>query len=234
MKSQLYVPEHTRRYFQSQISSFVEIYFQKLLPVFENMEAEADKCANDFYNDYINQPSYNDYVDPASIAEEARDIGIERYCFLKLGKYHLTAAWHAMLYELWEQQIRSFLFREISKDKPIVEFKNFCNKFEKIKALLKSHNMDIENCPCWDKIDELRLLCNVIKHSDGHSLGRLREKNPALLKKGSVEKVEVIDLYRTSLLEEALNIYATTLQEYRDALLSFWQMIPERNYSKES
>ena len=233
MKSQLYVPEDTRRYFQSEISSFVEIYSQKLLPVFGNMETEADKCENDFYNDYMNQPSYDDSVDPASIAEEARDIGIERYCFLKLGKYHLTAAWHAMLYELWEQQIRSFLFREISKDEPTGGFKKFCDKLEKIKAQLEFHNVDIKNCLCWHKIDELRQLCNVIKHSGGSSLGPLREKNPALLKKGSVVEVELIELYRTSFLEEVLNIDETTLQDYKDALLSFWEKIPERNYSNE-
>jgi hypothetical protein len=233
MKSQLYVPEHTRRYFQSQISSFVEIYSQKLLPVFQDMEKEADKCAHDFYDDYMNQPSYDDSVDPASIAEEARDIGIERYCFLKLGRYHVTAAWHAMLYEFWEQQIRSFLFREISKDKPTGGFKKFCDKLEKIKTQLELHNVDIENCLCWHKIDELRLLCNVIKHSDGTSLDCLRKKKSGLLKKGSVVEVEVIDLYRTSLLEETLNIDETTLQDYKDALLSFWERIPERSYSTE-
>jgi hypothetical protein len=233
MKSQLYVPEDTRRYFQSQISSFAEIYSQKLMPAFENIEKEADKCENAFYNDRMSQPSCDDSVDPASIAEEARDIGIERYCFLKLGRYHLTAAWHVMLYEFWEQQIRSFLFREISKDKPTGAFNNFCRNFDEIEAQLKSHNVNIKNCLCWHKIDELRRLCNVIKHSGGSSLGPLRERNPALLKKSTVAEVELIELYRTSFLEEALNIDETTLQNYKDALLSFWEKIPERNYSNE-
>ena len=233
MKSQLYVPEHTRRYFQSQISSFIEIYSQKLLPVFKEMGKEADKCASDFYNDYMNQPSNGDSVDPGSIAEEARDIGVEHYCFLKLGRYHLTAAWHAMLYEFWEQQIRSFLFREISKDKATGDFKNFCDDLGKIKTELELHNVDIKKWLCWNKIDELHLLCNVIKHSDGWSLDRLRKKNPAVLKKGSVVDVELVELYRTSLLEEALNIDETTLQDYKDALLSFLENIHERNYSDE-
>jgi len=234
MKSQLYVPEQTRRYFGSQISSFIKIYSQKLLPVFKDMEEEADKHETDFYNDYMNQPSNGDSVDPGSIAEEARDIGIEHYSFLKLGKYHLTATWHAMLYELWEQQIRLFLFREISKDKPINDFKIFCDKLKRIKKELESHNIDTQQQGlCWNKIDELNLLCNVIKHSDGKSLDRLRRKNPALLKKGSVVDVELIKLYRTSLLEEVLNIDETTLQDYEDGLLSFWENIPERNYSNE-
>jgi len=233
MKSQLYVPEDTRRCFRSQISSFVEIYSRKLLPVFEDMEKEADKYATDFYNDSMNQPSNGDSCDPGSIAEEARDIGIEHYYFLNLGRYHLTAAWHAMLYELWEQQIRLFLFREISKDKAIGEFKTFCDNLCKIKKKLELHNVDTKKRLCWNKIDELRLLCNVIKHSDGASLDLLRKKNPALFKTGSFAKKELIELYRTSLLEQVLNIDETTLQDYKDALLSFWEKIPERNYSNE-
>lgn len=232
MKSQLYVPEVTRRYLQSQISSFVEIYFQKLLPVFRDIEKDADKRANDFYNEFMNQPSYDDSIDPASIAEKALNIGIEHYSYLKLGKYHLTAIWHAMLYQLWEQQLRSFLFREISHVKKI-DFKGFCKDFGEITDELKFHNVDIKSFSCWAKIDELRELCNVIKHGDGRALNRLRKINPSLFKKGSVIAIDLVELYKTSLLEETLNLNETTLQDYKDALLSFWEEIPERNYSND-
>jgi len=233
MKSQLYVPESTKRYFQSQMSSFIEIYFQKLLPVFRDIEKEAEECESGVYNNYMNRPSDGSSLDPGAIAEGARDVAVEHYSFLKLGRYHLTATWHAMLYELWEQQIRSFLFEEISKDKTIGGFKNFCETFSKIKAKLELHGVDTTAGFCWSKIDELNLLCNIIKHSHGSSLDRLRRKNPALLKKGNFTKVDLIELYRTSLLEEVLNIDETTLKDYKEALLSFWENIPERNYSSE-
>ncbi len=85
MKSQLYVPEMTRDFLKSEIASYVEIYFHKLLPVFNDIENKADKYANDFYNDFMNHPATDDFVDPSSIAEKALEIGIENYFYLKLG-----------------------------------------------------------------------------------------------------------------------------------------------------
>lgn len=74
MKSQLYVPEMTRRYLKSEISSYIEIYFQKLLPVSKDIENDADRYANDFYDNFMSQPAYDDFIDPSSIAERALEI----------------------------------------------------------------------------------------------------------------------------------------------------------------
>jgi hypothetical protein len=229
MRSQLYVPEMTRTYLKSEIASYVEIYFQKLLPVFNDIENEADKYANDFYNDFMSQPATDDFVDPASIAEKALEIGIEHYSYLKLGKYSLTAAWHTTLYQLWEQQLRLFLFREMSHVYKI-DFKTFCTNLKEIKDNFKFHNIDIEKFSCWPQIKELCLLCNVIKHGDGDSAKRLRNK-PSLFKKDN--DIDYMEIYKTTLLEETLNIDETTLQNYKKALLFFWDEIPERNYSEE-
>lgn len=132
MKSQLYVPETTRRYLKSEISAYVEMYFQKLLPVFKDIESDADKYENDFYDNFMSQPASDDFIDPSSIAEEALEIGIEHYSYLKLGKYRLTATWHATIYQLWEQQSRLFLFREMSHVCNI-QFESFCTKLSEIK-----------------------------------------------------------------------------------------------------
>jgi hypothetical protein len=226
MKSQLYLPEITRRYLKLEIQSFVQIYFQKLLPVFSDIASEADRLANDFYDDFMSQPAYNEYIDPASIAEQALEMSIEHYSYLKLGKYSLTATWHATLYQVWEQQLRVFLFREMSHVYKL-EFKTFCTTIDKMKEKFLFHNVDIEHLVCWPKINELRLLCNVIKHGPGDSAEKLREINPILFRR------EPMGSYNTTLLEETLNINETTLQQYRDVLLSFWDEIPEQNYSNE-
>jgi len=76
----------TRAYLKSKITSYVEIYFQKLLPVLSDIENEADRYANDFYSNFMNQPATDDFVDPSSIAEKALEIGIEHYSYLKLGR----------------------------------------------------------------------------------------------------------------------------------------------------
>ena len=235
MKSQLYIPEETKEYLKAEIAAYVEIYFQKLLPVFEDIENEADKKSAEFYNKFMSMPAYDDCIDPASIAEEALEIGIEHYSYLKLGKYHLIATWHTTLYQLWEQQSRLFLFREMSHVFNI-DFKTFCtNGIDDIKKKFKDHNVNIENLSCWPQVDELRLLCNVIKHGDGSSAKKLRDINPDLFKKPDLfnKESQMVELCKTTLLEETLNIDQNTLLCYKDALLSFWDSIPERNYSNE-
>lgn len=230
MKSQLYVPEITRRYLKSEIQSFTEIYFKKLLPVFKDIESESDKLANDLYDDFMNQPANDKYIDPAAIAEQALNNGIEHYSYLKLGRYNLTASWHATLYQLWEQQSRLFLFRELSHVS-MIKFDIFCTNLSEIKKNYKFHNVEIEQFTCWTRIKELCLLCNVIKHGDGNSAKRLRKIKPDMFKQeGEVDSMEA---YKTTLLQETLNISEISLNDYREALLSFWDEIPERNYSNE-
>lgn len=230
MKSQLYVTEMTRRYLKSEISDYIEIYFKKLLPVFKDIESDADKCANDFYDNFMSQPASDDFIDPSSIAEEAEDIGIEHYSYLKLGKYSLIATWHATLYQVWEQQLRSFLFREMSHVYKI-QFETFCTNLPEIKKKFKLHNVDIESFSCWPQIRELSLLCNVIKHGDGKSAKKLRKIKPTLFKQE--DGTDYMKTFKTTLLEETLCIDEKTLQNYSEALLSFWDEIPERNYSDE-
>ncbi len=227
----------TRRYLKSEILSYVQIYFEKLLPVFKDIESEANKLSNDFYDNFMNQPAHDGYIDPSSIAEQALEIAIEHYSYLDRGKYNLTATWHAALYQLWEQQLRLFLFREMSHvDK--LEFKTFCTNIAEIKKKFAFHNVDVETLVCWSKINELRLLCNVIKHGPGDSAEKLLKINPSLFRKESAlfekEKgIDYMETYKTTLLEETLNIDETTLQQYKEALLSFWDEIPERNYNIE-
>jgi hypothetical protein len=230
MKSQLYVPETTRRYLKSVISNYVEIYLQKLLPVFKDIESDADKYTKELFDNAMSQPACGDSFDPASIAETAQDEGIDHYLYLKLGKYNLTATWHATLYQLWEQQLRWFLFWEISHVKEI-DFKYFCTKPQEIKKEFKFHNLDIESFSCWPQINELSLLCNVIKHGDGCSAKKLRKIKPTLFKQE--DGTDYMKTFKTTLLEETLCIDEKTLQKYSEALLSFWDKIPERSYSDE-
>ena len=228
MKGQLYLPEAKRKYFKSEILNFVEIYTQKLLPVFKDIESVADKFADDFYNKIMNQSGGNDMLDPGSITETALDEGIDYYSYLKLGKYNLTAIWHATLYQVWEQQTRLFLFREMSHVLEI-QFETFCIKLSETKEKFKLHNIDIESFSCWPKINELRLLCNVIKHGSGSSEKKLRKINPVLF--NQKYGIDHMKTFKTTLLEETLSIDEKTLKNYNKALLSFWDEIPERSYS---
>ena len=144
-KPVIFLSQQTRELLKSQISSYVGIYSERLFPVFADIERKAEERTDKFYDEFMNEPSWDDSVDPASVAEDARDAGIEYYSYLKKGKYHLAATWHAMLYQMWEQQVRLFLFREISHVKNI-DFKGFCayNTADKIKRSFLDYKVNME------------------------------------------------------------------------------------------
>ena len=113
-----------------------------------------------------------------------------------------------------------------------IQFKKFWPKLSEIKEKFKLHNIDIKSFSCWPQIRELSLLCNVIKHGDGISAEELRKIKPTLFKQE--DHTDYMEIFKTTLLEETLSIDEKTLRNYSEALLSFWDEIPERNYSDES
>jgi len=229
--SQIYVPAMTRAYHKRQLDGFAWTYFERLHPTFFDISKEADTAADEYYNDTLNMSASDDFDDAASVAEEAIEKGLTLYETLSLGEYTLTAAWHATLYEFFEQQLRLFLYKELTNDY-ILDFRTFCTSMKDIKQCLEAHDFDVQTISTWSCIDELRLLCNVIKHSDGTSASDLRKRNPLLFK--NMNGIDYLKLYQTTLLEISLDINETTLRNYVGALHAFWDEIPERNYSKDS
>jgi hypothetical protein len=223
--SQLFLDEHRRAFFKDQIRILASAYRERLLPQFDHIEAEADSIAQRFYDTY---PA-TEHTDGGDIAEAALQEGLRHYDYLRISRYVLTASWHVALYEAFEQQVRGFLFDEIGRRAGVI-FRDFCENSKEIIEVFRYHGVDPCGLSTWAKISEMRLLCNVIKHSDGDSALKLHEVNPSLFK--IEDGFEYIDLYRTTLLEETLAIDKTTLKEFENALYGFWDELPERSHSK--
>ena len=179
MEPQLYLPDGYRKYLQDQIYQFVNLYILKLGPVFENIDEEAEEHGNKFFN---NACGYGDpeSIDPADHADEAMDRAIKHWEFLNHGRYVLIASWHVALYEAFEQQLRSYLYRELSHNFNL-SINHVFSKFHDLKKILSLYQIDIASLKGLKQIDQLRLLCNVIKHGEGASAEDLRKKRPDIM-----------------------------------------------------
>ena len=83
----------------------------------------------------------------------------------------------AGLYHLFEQQLlylyREQLLLEFSYEKP----PDCLLTVEKVKErLIKDYKIDISTFSSWSKIEELRLVANTVKHADGGSCEKLKQK----------------------------------------------------------
>ena len=229
MEPQLYLPDMNKKYLKDQISQFVDLFILKLNPVFENIDEEAEEHGNEFFNNACGHGD-PETIDPGDFAEEAMDRAYKHWEFLNHGKYVLLASWHVALYEAFEQQLRSYLYRELSHDFDL-SINHVFSKFNDMKKILFLYQIDLASLKGLKQIDHLRLLCNVIKHGEGASTNDLRKKRPDLIKTHG--DIELLDLYDSSLLEEVLEISEKTLVEFGNAIKDFWGSFPERSFCKE-
>ena len=239
MKAQLYLYDTLRKKFQGSIKLIYYTYSKRIKPIFENIEDESNAIAEKKYQELGKH--YNpDYHDPAILAEDAWLTGLEHYESMALMRYNTKLMWISTLYQFWEQQVRKFVYEEITKTHKFIDkkgneilFKDFCTRgIEDIKEIFLEFNQDIEKLKCWHKIDELRLLVNVIKHGDGWSATQLKKLRPDFFKTEFFEQ-DLLNLYKTTLNEQVLNINDCEFHKYCKALIEFWDVLPERMYSKD-
>lgn len=229
MKSQLYLHDSLREYYISEIEKFILILNTKLFPVFSEIDQEAEQLGKEYFDKIMNSPG-DGSIDPADIAESAMDKAISHYSDLSLVKYEFTAMSTATLYQLWEQQVRRFLFREMSHVYQL-KFSEFCaNGIRGIKECFKRHNVDLEKLNSWPKLNELRMLCNVIKHGDGNEANKLITLNSSLFKVEYQKHAAYGLNLDTTLLEESLQIDQDVFNNYGENVVAFWKELPERSY----
>lgn len=78
------------------------------------------------------------------------------------------------------------------------------------------------------QIKELRVLVNVIKHSEGDSEQKLRKMRPDYFEHDTgIGKYDLLSLYHSSLLEATLQIENKDFIDYYNALVTFWYELPE-------
>lgn len=101
------------------------------------------------------------------------------------------------------------------------------------KEVFEWHQQPFENLMCWPKIKELRTLVNVIKHAEGYSEQDLRTIRPDYFEQQiGNQKYDLLSLYHSTLLNETLLVKDKDFVDYYNALVEFWNELPERMYSK--
>ncbi len=122
--------------------------------------------------------------------------------------------------------------RFIDKKGNHIDFSAFCTRgIEDIKEVFNEFGQDLERLNSWSKIEELRLLANVIKHGDGWSATKLKQLRSDYFDAES-KSTDLLDLYKTTLGERVLNIDDSEHGIYCGAIIQFWDELPDELYSK--
>ncbi|PZE20063.1 hypothetical protein [Paenibacillus xerothermodurans] len=231
MKTQVFLHENIRVKNQKLIEIYVSTYYDKISAVYANIEEEANEKAE---NRYAELGSYfnPEYDDPSDFAELAWEAGIEHLQMMALMRYNTKLMTISTLYQFWEQQIRKFLYEELTRHPNINPlkgqlFKDFCARgFGDIRQVFEKCGVDIKGFDAYAKLNELRLLANLIKHGPGDSEDQLRKLRPDFFQDDASD-IDRMVFYRTTLNEIVLEIDDEELGIYGESLIEFWEDIPQ-------
>ncbi|SPZ37411.1 Uncharacterised protein [Plesiomonas shigelloides] len=207
--------------FPSQVRALVSTLDARILPSFSEIESEAESVQNECYEKLCSMP-YDDRFDDGDLHESAFNAGLEHYQLMSGIQQGLINMFAASLYHLYEQQIMYFLRKEILHPKE-QDNVNFLKQSVFISRL-RSAGINIKSFPCYEKLDELSLLANTIKHGQGQSSKRLFSIRPDLFQQPSIISFGASGYHSvfTPLMGEDIYVSLKDINEYSLAIQEFW------------
>lgn len=233
---------HFEQVFCRPVYVFIEAVEKRLLPTFDNIEAEATAVANDEWERFMTATvGPDDCVDPGDFADQAQDAGIE-YCeSLANVKQSLLNLSAVTLHHMFEQQMLFFYRKEVldlraAKRLEALVKKNLQKAKERLEVgtvmkCLKGGGINLHTLNAWVPLNELRLVANTIKHADGISSEQLRAKRPELfihprLRDRPDFMKGHLPLYQPAAGED-LYLTLDDLKVYGEAVQQFWREFGE-------
>lgn len=169
--------EWIRRDFIAQIEIQRDGFLKRILPTFDNLEDEADQIGEEAYTNI--GTDWPPDSDPADAAELAYDEATRYFQSMVAFRQTMLNLSIVSLYQLFEQQCIYMVRKDYLDDCPDIRVSDFklCN-FIKI---IDWCGLGIKAFKSWPKLQEMHDLCNAIKHADGPSAQKLRDRRPELL-----------------------------------------------------
>jgi hypothetical protein len=206
---------------------YVEQAHKRLLSQFEDIEAEANKAADEWLEKSRGRFD-PDRHDPDDFNESANDVGVEFYGLLSNMRDQTNLSVVAGMFHEWDKQFRDWLVREIQHwhHGDIAAQKIWSANFGQIAELLENLGWNISSSGYFHQLDACRLVVNVYKHGKGKSLEDLKDKYPDYLEDpfrglgGGFSDVEYRD-------HTHLKVTKDQFQAFSGAIIEFWHAVPE-------
>jgi hypothetical protein len=191
-----YVARDIRMRVMPPLLAFNDGIVRQILGTFDNIDERARQRANNFYNDY---PA-DEYTDPGEVAEWAHDHGLAWYETMVSLRQSMRNLLAAGLFHLIEQQLGVLTldcaYERVRDTKLEIVRTWYCNNL----------GLDLSTLPSWNAIDELRLVANTVKHAEGGSADKLRERRPDLFRDPALEFLRAEwERYGSTDIQEALS-----------------------------
>jgi hypothetical protein len=230
VKLNVWLPKHKREQYIFIYKKLQEKFATTMKTLFNDIEMSANIYKEKLGEEYGTAYNY-EVVDPSDIFENIEMETYEFYKAEKLMEYNFHISLLATTYQIFEQQLRGFIYSELNhRTSPIRirdEFSKFGFNMGQIKEAYEFLNYDLTKSPQWETIELLADLVNTYKHGDGRSATRLYKKNPDLFLKGYFGDERLMDVELTTNGEIVFDIEKVDFDKYTNAIIEFWEDFPE-------
>ncbi|MRX52922.1 hypothetical protein GJU41_02965 [Bacillus idriensis] len=211
----------------------------------------------------ISNNYYSEDADPSSYYEQLEEYVVERMQEQSLMHYQFELMSLSNLYQVFEQQLRKWLFEEMTHrhnqyinqiefvlNDEEKDYGYFYSKFEQLQNVLKEMNLtftipssvtewaelfgDVEEngievpiveTEIWKTIRECNLISNTFKHGSGKSAKELYKLHPEYFETVISSDTKLMNLYRTTNMEEVLCVERISFEKYVKSMKSFWEKL---------
>lgn len=229
-KVELYCCQWTKQAALDTNKAYTDGFHDRLMTTFESIDEEANKASQAYWDSAMSLPAYeHEYRDMGDFADGAMDAGIEVFENLSFVREQLIQISIAGLYHLWERTFKQFLIKGLKyyqyEDNVFKNIEKF--SFLDIVDSLQQFDFDPSQQPYYRKLNELRLVANVVKHGTGKAFDDLTKTSPKLFEKNE------FNLGLSPNIDD-LKLTPNHFMDYSYAIKEFWMLLPERMVLKVS
>ena len=193
-----YYESHKNHIFYK-IDAIKSTIFERLLPVYNNIEIEAEAVAKAKY-DELGKKFNPESMDESDAVEMAWEEGGEYYALQHAMKAEFLLSTATWLFHLFEKDCREMC-------------PTLYNKPIELKDKLKEMGINCDSNSNWYKINtELRLVANTIKHGKGVSYDKLKPLKP-----------NYFETTASYLTDSKIELSKEDILMYIENMLSFWE-----------
>lgn len=172
-------------------------------------EEYFEQVLNEYKQEKIKQNENQDVWETTLLATQLLEI-----------QYRMELMYISLICQMFEQFIINQIIEKLELNKGMY--------FANAKKKFKLYGFEFETLKSWKKIEELRLLVNVIKHGDGDSKNKLHEIRKDLFYSKENE------MLRNTINDMTLNVTAKDFFEYCMNIIEFIEQMPTEYEKKEN
>ena len=221
--------QHFRRVFVRELRAFEQAVVDRVVPAFDNLEAEAEAVADGEYARLGSLPA-SDYIEMGDFAEQAQEAGLAHYETLAGVRQAILNLCTAALFHTVEQQLLLFYRRQVLH--PSEEYNPALFSWKVIHQRFIDGGVNLRELKSWPMFHELELVANTVKHGDGRSADKLRSVRPEVLvpeilrnQGGWMSKPT--PYVRTPLTGDSVHVTVEDFRRYADIAVAFWEEVAD-------